>query len=356
MTQSTPSLQSGFFKRAWRSLAFVFASPVESPEECAKECESLAVGGQAVMEGVMMRNGSKLAIAVRKADGSIIADVKPWFTLCTFDFIRKPFIRGFPVLMETLINGIKALNFSAEIAVEGEGEELKPWQLAVTLIVAIGFAVLLFVIVPHFITVGMGLLGLAGGMEGLSFHIWDGLFKAGIFLLYIIIISRLSDIRRVFEYHGAEHKVIWAYETREEEVTIESAARQSRLHPRCGTTFMLFVLAISIVLHAVLVPLILLFWHPENAVIKHSVIVCVKLLLMIPISALAYEAIKYAAAMEDGFAATLLRAPGMLLQRLTTREPDADQLEVAIVSLHEALGSEAAVPVRVPEYTVLESV
>ncbi|MDL2271468.1 DUF1385 domain-containing protein [Desulfovibrio sp. OttesenSCG-928-I05] len=319
-----------------------------------EECESLAVGGQAVMEGVMMRNASKLAIAVRRADGSIIAQVRPWFTLAVFDVLRKPFIRGFPVLMETLINGIKALNFSAEIAVEGEGEELKPWQLALTLITAIGFAVLLFVVLPHFITVGMGLLGLAGGMEGLSFHVWDGIFKASIFLLYILIISRLPDIRRVFEYHGAEHKTIWAYENREDEVSAESAARQSRLHPRCGTTFMLFVLAISIILHAVLVPLVLLFWRPDNVVIKHSVIVCFKLLLMMPISALAYEAIKFAAGLEGGIIATLLRAPGMLLQRLTTREPDESQLEVAIVALHEALGTEATVPVRAPAYTILE--
>ncbi len=324
----------------------------------SEECESLAVGGQAVMEGVMMRHKEQLAIAVRKPDGTIAVQSRSWFSLSTAAWIRKPFLRGFPVLLETLVNGIKALNFSAEVALEGEGEELKPWHLALTLASAIGFAVLLFVVLPHLITVGVRLLGLSSDMEGLSFHLWDGLFKAAIFLGYIIAISRLPDIRRVFEYHGAEHKVIWAYENRDTDhadVDVESARLQTRLHPRCGTTFMLFVLVISIVLHAVLVPLILLFWYPESALLRHAGIVGVKLLLMAPISALAYETIRYAAALPDGFIAFALRAPGMLLQRLTTREPDTAQLEVALVALHEALGDDAAAPIHVPAFSRLES-
>ena len=306
------------------------------------------------MEGVMMRNKDHLAIAVRRPDESIAVQRRPWFSLSSASWVKKPFLRGFPVLMETLVNGIKALNFSAELAVEGEGEELKPWQLVLTLAAAIGFAVLLFVVLPHLVTVGVGLLGLAGGMEGLSFHLWDGLFKTTIFMGYILAISRLPDIRRVFEYHGAEHKVIWAYENRETDVTVESAQRQSRLHPRCGTTFMLFVLAISIILHALLVPLVLLFWHPENAILKHAGIVGVKLLLMIPISALAYETIRYAANLGDGALAFALRAPGMLLQKLTTREPDKAQLKVALVALHEALGDDSSIPILVPAFIRLE--
>lgn len=320
----------------------------------AEECDSLAVGGQAVMEGVMMRNGGKLAIAVRKPDGEIIAQTRPWCTLFDFPLLHKPFIRGFPILLETLVNGIKALNFSAEVAIASEGEELKPWQIALTLAAAVGFAVLLFVVLPHLVAVGFNLLGFASDLKGLTFHLWDGIFKASIFLGYILIISRLPDIRRVFEYHGAEHKVIWAYEKRENEITVESAGRQSRLHPRCGTTFMLFVMAISIVLHAVLVPLALVFWKPGNVVIEHAGILTFKLFLMIPISAFAYEAIRYAAKLHTGVAAFILRAPGMLLQKLTTREPDAAQLEVAMVALHEALGKDAVVPVRVPVYSHTE--
>jgi uncharacterized protein YqhQ len=321
----------------------------------SEECESLAVGGQAVMEGVMMRNDDILSIAVRTPNGAIIAQQRPWFTLLRFDFMRKAFLRGFPILLETLVNGIKALNFSAEVAVEAEGEELKPWQLALTLAAAIGFAILLFVVLPHLVTILMNVLGFASGLKGLTFHLWDGFFKASIFIGYIVAISRLQDIHRVFEYHGAEHKVIWAYENRDEEaITLETAMLQSRLHPRCGTTFMLFVMAISIILHAVLVPLILMFWRPDNGIIEHVGIVFFKLFLMIPISAIAYEAIRYAAKLNSGFVAFILRAPGMMLQRLTTREPDPSQVEVAMVALHEALGDEAAVPICVPAYSTME--
>jgi uncharacterized protein YqhQ len=258
--------------------------------------------------------------------------------------------------LETLVNGIKALNFSAEVAVEAEGEELKTWQLILTLAAAIGFAVLLFVVLPHLVTIGMNLLGLSSGLKGLTFHLWDGFFKASIFIGYIVAISRLPDIRRVFEYHGAEHKVIWAYENRENEINMETAMRQSRLHPRCGTTFMLFVMAISIILHALLVPLILVFWRPGSIVIEHAGIVLFKLFLMIPISAIAYEGIRYAAKLGSGFAAFMLRAPGMLLQKLTTREPGPSQIEVAMVALHEALGDDGAVPIRVPAYSKTEPV
>lgn len=331
---------------ATRSLAWLVSS---------EESESLAVGGQAVMEGVMMRNNDTLSIAVRRPDGTIIVRQRPWFTLLRFGFMRKAFVRGFPILLETLVNGIKALNFSAEVAVAAEGEELKPWQLVLTLVAAIGFAVLLFVVLPHMVTIGVNLLGLSSGLKGLTFHLWDGFFKASIFIGYIVAISRLPDIRRVFEYHGAEHKVIWAYENREPEITVASAQKQSRLHPRCGTTFMLFVMAISILLHAVLVPLLLVFWKPGNVVFEHAGVVLFKLFLMIPISAIAYEAIRYAAKLNTGIVAFVLRAPGMLLQNLTTREPDALQLEVAMAALHEALGNESVMPIRVPAYSKMES-
>ena len=338
------SLNDAHRMAAWAIARFV----------ASEESESLAVGGQAVMEGVMMRNADKLSIAVRKPDGTIVAQSRPWFTFLDYELLRKPFMRGFPVLLETMVNGIKALNFSAEVAVESEGEELKPWQLALTLVVAVGFAVLLFVVLPHIVSVGMNLIGLSSGMKGLTFHLWDGFFKASIFVGYIVAISRLPDIRRVFEYHGAEHKVIWAYENQVRELTPETAGNQSRLHPRCGTTFMLFVMAISIILHAVFVPLVLLFWTPGNMIIEHAGIVCFKLLLMMPISAIAYETIRHAAKLHSGFVAFLLRAPGMMLQRLTTREPDTQQLEVAIVALHEALGCESTVPICVPVYSTLE--
>ena len=315
--------------------------------------ESLAVGGQALLEGVMMRNGDRLALAVRKTDGTIVSHTLPWSVLFRGGVVKKPWLRGFPVLLETMVNGIKALNLSADIAAESEGEAIKPWQMALTLAVAIGLALLLFVVTPHLLTVLLGSFSLAGGMEGLSFHVWDGLLKFGMFVGYIALISRMPDIRRVFEYHGAEHKTIAAYEDGEDPVNVESAGRHSRLHPRCGTTFLLFVLSLSILLHAVFVPIFLLVWNPENAVIRHGVVLVFKLLLMVPISAAAYELIRMAAKLS-GSLGTALRAPGLLLQRLTTREPDASQLEVGLVALSEALGEDAGAAVVPPAFTRLE--
>ncbi len=316
--------------------------------------ESLAVGGQALLEGIMMRNGDRLAVAVRKADGNIIAKTLPWTVLFHGGAVKKPWLRGFPVLLETMVNGIKALNFSADIAAESEGEAIKPWQMALTLFVAIGLALLLFVVTPHLLTVLLNKLSLSGGMEGLSFHLWDGLLKFGMFVGYIGLISRMPDIRRVFEYHGAEHKTIAAYEEGEDPVTVESAARHSRLHPRCGTTFLLFVLSLSILLHALCVPIFLYFWRPENAVLKHAVVLTFKLMLMVPISAVAYELIRTAARLSTGALGAALRGPGLWLQRLTTREPDASQIEVGLVALSEALGEEAGTAITVPAFTRME--
>ena len=160
----------------------------------------------------------------------------------------------------------------------------------------------------------------------------------------------MPDIRRVFQYHGAEHKTIHAFESGEE-VNAANAARMSRLHPRCGTTFLLFVICISIILHAVLVPMLLALYTPQSAVAKHALTLFFKLLLMVPISALAYELIRYAARLREGFWATILRAPGLALQRLTTYEPDESQLEVAVVALREALGPDDGARVHTVAYT-----
>lgn len=320
------------------------------PLRLLKDCP--LVGGQAVMEGVMMRNGNVYALAVRHPDGGIAAERRPWFSLLRRPWLKKPFIRGFPILLETLVNGVKALNRSAEQAAEGEAQELKGWHLLLTLALAVCMAVLLFVVAPHLMSVGMQWLGLGGDVDGLSFHLWDGLFKFLIFIGYILAISLLPDIRRVFQYHGAEHKVIHAYESGGE-VTAVEAGRMSRLHTRCGTTFLLFVISISILLHAALVPLLLLGWTPQNAAAKHAAAIVFKLLLMVPISALAYELIHYAARRGDTLWGRMLRAPGLLLQTLTTYEPEREQLEVAVVALREALGPDAPDTVRPIDYRVI---
>ena len=293
------------------------------------------------MEGVMMRDRDQLAIAVRRPGGEILLDVRPWFTMWPAKWL-KPFLRGFPVLLETLVNGIKALNFSAQVAVEEEEEgEIGPWAMGLTLAASIGFALLLFVVTPHLFSLGMKALGLSGGVEDLSFHVWDGLFKMVLFVGYIAAISFLPDIRRVFQYHGAEHKVIWAFE-QGASLTPDGARGFSRLHPRCGTAFLLFVLAISIALYAFLVPWLLTFYAPATAWIKQAYIVALKLVLMAPVSCLAYEVIKVAGKFHTNFVCRLISAPGLFMQMLTTKEPDDQQIEVALAALRGAVERRSA--------------
>ena len=310
------------------------------------------VGGQAVMEGIMMRYGETYALAVRRPDGKISSRRLPWFSLTRHALFRKAFVRGFPVLLETLVNGIKALNRSAEVQAESTEEPLEGWHLALTLVLALLMAVLLFVVAPHGLSLLMQWIGVGGGVEGLSFHLWDGFYKCCIFMGYIWAISFVPDIRRVFQYHGAEHKTIHAFEAGGI-VDAAAAARMSRLHPRCGTTFLLFVICMSIVLHAVLVPALLALYTPQGSIAKHALTISFKLLLVIPISALAYELIRYAARLPEGIWADLLRTPGLVLQRLTTDEPDRAQLEVAVVALREALGEETAGrDIRTADYVI----
>lgn len=322
-------------------------------------CPAASVGGQAVMEGIMMRNGPAYALALRTPGGDIVVERRRWYSLTSGDFFKRPFVRGFPLLVETLVNGIKALNRSAEfVGADDAGEpnnngKISDAQLFLTLLIALGMAVGLFVAAPHLLALGMNALGWGGDLERLSFHLWDGFFKFAIFLGYIAAISLVPDIRRVFQYHGAEHKTIHAFEAGGE-VSAQSAARCSRLHPRCGTTFLLFVLSVAIVLHAVIVPPFLWLWQPQNAFAKHTGTLVFKVLLMVPISAVAYEIIRYAARLGPSLGGRLLRAPGLLLQLLTTREPDREQLEVAVVALHEVLEPDAAARLQPPAYTVLE--
>ncbi|MFW5486829.1 MAG: DUF1385 domain-containing protein [Desulfovibrio sp.] len=298
---------------------------------------SSSVGGQAVMEGVMMRDGDNLAIAVRKQSGDIKVEVRPWFSMMRYNWMKKPYVRGFPILVETMVNGIKALNFSAQEALDEEEEEVGSWALAGTVAFAVVMALGLFVVLPHLVSMAFNALGWAGGVKSLSFHAWDGLFKFVVFVGYILAISLVPDIRRVFQYHGAEHKSIWAYESGGH-LTPAEAKKFSRLHPRCGTTFLLFVLAISIVLYAVLVPALLFIWSPEGTIWRQLYALLLKLVFMVPVSCVAYELIKAAGKHQDKLLFRVLSWPGMFMQLLTTHEPDEQQLQVAIAALKGAVG------------------
>jgi uncharacterized protein YqhQ len=330
------------------TVLFAFsAARARADDDCR---ESLAVGGQAVMEGIMMRNGGRVSLAVRTSNGRIVALTGLRSGCFASGLARKRWLRGFPLLMDALVDGIRALMLSAALAAEAGGENLKNLQIVLTLFGAVGFALMLFVVLPHLLTLGLNALSLSGAVEGFSFHFWDGLLKFIMFIGYIACISRVPDIRRVFEYHGAEHKTIAAYEHGENPVTAGAAAAHSRLHPRCGTTFLLFVLFLSILVHAALVPLLLFFWTPESAPLKHTAVIVFKLLLTAPISALAYEAVRAAADIRSRLPGLLARGPGMLLQLLTTREPDYRELEVALVALKEVLGDTADAAINTPPY------
>lgn len=294
------------------------------------------VGGQAVIEGVMMRSKKNLAIAVRRPDGEIVVEKRPWFSM-TPAFLNRPFVRGFPLFLETMVNGIKALNYSATQALDEEEDgELTSFHLILTMIVAIGAALGLFVVLPHFFSIAMEWWGYSGDVDSFSFHIWDGAFKLVMFIGYIMAISFVPDIKRVFQYHGAEHKVIWAYESGGD-LTPGAAKKFSRLHPRCGTAFLLFVLVVSILLFTLLVPLLVEIWAPSHFIVRHLYIIGLKLIMMAPVSAIAYELIKAAGKNSGNGLCKIMCMPGMGMQLLTTKEPDEQQLEVALAALNSAV-------------------
>lgn len=286
----------------------------------------------------MMRSPKALAVAVRRPDGEVAIKEAPWRSITArYPWMAKPFFRGVVVLIESMVNGIDALTFSANQALEdeAEGEALSAWTLAGTIALAFGLAVGLFVFLPHYLS---ALLGRAGGfgVDSLAFHVIDGAIKLAVFLLYIWAISWIEDIGRVFEYHGAEHKSIYAYEAGLD-LTVDNARSFSTLHPRCGTAFIIVVLMISIVLFAVVFPLI----SPNRpGFFGHLGLVGIKILLMFPIAGAAYELNRYASRHMDHWLMKIAVGPGLLVQKLTTREPSDDQIEIAIIALQKALALE----------------
>ncbi len=277
-------------------------------------------GGQAVIEGVMMRGPQYWAVAVRRPDSGIIVDKKPLPAgQKKFFLFRWPFGRGVYVLAESLWLGIEALSFSAAQAA-GEGEKLSGREIALTVAAALGLAVFLFAVLP--VWGAHLLLALAPG--NLAQNLIEGFFRMAVFLAYVAAIGRFEDIRRVFAYHGAEHKVINAYEAGEE-LTVESVQRHSVLHPRCGTSFLLVVMIISIFLFSLLGSQVL-WWRLLSRV-----------LLLPVVAGISYEFIKLSGKHARTWPGRFLAAPGLWLQRLTTGEPGDDQVEVALCAFTAVL-------------------
>jgi uncharacterized protein YqhQ len=294
--------------------------------------EKINVGGQAVIEGVMMRAPRSVAIAVRRPNGEIVVRKELVVPLSErYPIVKLPILRGAVALFSSLIIGIKALNFSANEAMteeekdkEGEkgGGELSSWAMAGTMAVAFGFGICLFFLFPLYLT---KLMTPVIGDNNIIFNLVDGVIRVLVFLAYIWGISRMNDIQRVFQYHGAEHKSIFAYEAGEE-LTIENVRRYSRLHPRCGTSFLLIVMLVSIAVFS-LIPKLWPFAFKAGS----------RIVLLPMIAGISYEFLKWSAKNEANALVKMIITPGLALQRLTTGEPDDAQLEVAIRSLDEAL-------------------
>jgi len=287
-----------------------------------------AIGGQAVLEGVMMRGPRNWAVAVRKPDGEIAQVAREIDPLMARHWLlRLPVVRGVVALGESLSIGFRALsvsaNYAAQEAEEGDEEpaEIGRWALAFSFAIAIGFAVMLFKVSPALIT---DLLPISSGGW---FVIVEGLIRVTIFVLYLSVLSLIPSLRRVFQYHAAEHKAINAYEAGED-LTPEVTQRYSLIHPRCGTAFLLWVMVIGVFVFA-------LFGRPA----WYWLIVS-RIALLPVIAGIAYELIRFAGKHAENRILMTLLAPGLWLQRLTTREPTLDQLEVSIRALREVLERE----------------
>ncbi|GAK61030.1 hypothetical protein U27_00928 [Candidatus Vecturithrix granuli] len=291
--------------------------------------KTINVGGQAVIEGVMMRSPAALAIAVRIPSGEITVKTQKLKDLASRPkILQLPVIRGVVTLFQALTLGIQALNFSANQSLEEEEGELGAGVLTLTIGFAFVLGIALFVYLPLFLTNLLKDVLPLVATSTVLFNLIDGLLRVMIFLAYLIGISQIKDLRRVFEYHGAEHKTIYTYENGED-LTVEQAQRYSTLHPRCGTNFLLIVMLMSILVFSIL-------RSDAPFYIKFA-----SRLVFVPlIAGISYEIIRFAGKHQDKTWVRWLTKPGLSLQKITTKPPSADQLEVAIRALQEVLQME----------------
>ncbi|HEY7545606.1 MAG TPA: DUF1385 domain-containing protein [Blastocatellia bacterium] len=325
--------------------------------------EQIVVGGQAVIEGVMMRAPRSYAVAVRRRDGEIVSMGEPLPALAEkYPLLRVPIVRGSAVLLHSMYLGIKALNFSANVAFHEEENDSSQKKAkgnssagAIgSIALAIIINILMFIVLPLvltnmiFVYFGGGTIGAASDgawyqnawawlqaamkpvRPSVAFNLVDGLIRMTFFLIMIVTFSLLRDIRRVFEYHGAEHKVVHTWEAGEE-LTVENARRKPRQHPRCGTSFLMIVMMVSIIAFSVI--------KFDSLFLNFLV----RLLLIPVIAGVSYEVIRASARSRAQWFFSIITRPGIWLQNLTTKEPDDSQLEVALVALKESLRLEPAV-------------
>ena len=289
---------------------------------------SIMVGGQAVIEGVMMRVPGAYATAVRDPEGKVHVQKEDFCSITENSrFWNKPIFRGMASLYEAMKMGMKTLNYSADIAIPEEGEQSKISEIFST-IFAISLAILLFMIAPMWITTNLMDLE----KDALWFNLASGGFRIAFFIIYLFLISLLKDVGRLFQYHGAEHRVVYNFESGDE-VNIKNAQLFPTQHPRCGTSFLFIVLLSAILVFAIVDTIVMYFLG--------TISLPIRLLFHIPmiplVSGIGYELIKISAK-SDFLLFNILKQPGLWLQNITTREPDNDMVEVSITALKEAFG------------------
>jgi uncharacterized protein YqhQ len=294
--------------------------------------EETLVGGQAVMEGVMMRAPHSYCVAVRRPSGEIVTEEMPVARMSEkYPIFKYPILRGLGTLGQAMSLGIKALRYSANVALQTPESTEKPaeissWALTLNVILSLAFFLFLYKFVPLYLVTSLGKwYPVLNGR--LAFNLADGLLRMGIFLTFLLLVSRSKDIHRVFEYHGAEHKVVFNYESGKP-VNVTNAQSFSTFHPRCGTSFLLVVMVISMIVYALV---------PANT---FGMRLLSRVVLLPVIAGLSYELIRFAAKRRGSFMA-LLTAPGLWLQRVTTQPPSDDQAAVAIAALDHAMSLEA---------------
>lgn len=307
-----------------------------------KNCRLGVVGGQAVLEGVMMKHGEKYSVAVRREDGSITVTDRQFVSARKkHKILNIPIIRGVVNMVEMMILSVKTLNISAEmygITEEEQESKFEKWLkkhfgaalldviMVIAMILGIGLAIGLFVFLPAFLTSLID--DFTGNVLGLWRNLIEGILKILVFVGYLSLCLLMKDIRRTFEYHGAEHKSIFCYEAGEE-LTPENVKKYSRFHPRCGTSFMFVILILSVVISS----LPIVTW--DNTLLR----MLTKLALLPLVIGIGFEFIMYAGK-HDNILIKILSAPGLWMQRITTREPDPEQIEVAIHALKSSMPDE----------------
>ena len=278
-------------------------------------------GGQALIEGVMMRHGNKIAAAVRRPDKEIVFQEQEHIPLTKrYKLLGLMFIRGTVTLFEMMFIGMKSLMFSAEVALSEEERKPKSWEMTLSIIISFSIAIFFFVVVPAFF-----FTKIKDFVPNLILlNILEGCIRLGIFICFLCSTLFMEDMRRVYMYHGAEHKTVLAWE-HGQELTVENIKNFSTRHPRCGTSFILFVMIVSIIVFSLL-------GRPD---FLHRVIY--KIILLPVVSGIAYEAIRFTGKHRSWQWVQLLSWPGLMLQKITTREPSDDQIEVAIAAMKKVV-------------------